>query len=158
MNKITILIIILLLGITIFVITKDNDNDYVEETQDEIIVKEVVVNEDQGLEDTEEVLIAGLYAEYAGNLEQYEGNNIVLFFKADWCPSCRALDSNVKSNLDDVPEDLVLLSLNYDTETELKKKYGVTTQHTLVQIDSEGNMIKKWSGGNRLEDVLNQIN
>jgi hypothetical protein len=27
----------------------------------------------------------------------------------------------------------------------------------ISKVDSEGNMIKKWSGGNRLQDVLNQI-
>jgi hypothetical protein len=39
------------------------------------------------------------------------------------------------------------LKTDYDSNNELKKKYGVTYQHTFVQIDSNGNMITKWNGG-----------
>ncbi len=45
-----------------------------------------------------------------------------------------------------------------DSKTpDLKKKYGVTYQHTLVQVDAAGNTIKKWSGGNTLSSVLSMI-
>lgn len=100
----------------------------------------------------------GIYDVYNGDLNQYEDKDIVLFFKASWCPSCRALDKDIKESLTDIPEDLVLLELDYDKETESKKKYGVTTQHTLVQVDDSGNLIKKWSGGNKLENILEQLN
>ena len=38
---------------------------------------------------------------------------------------------------------------------ELKKKYEVTYQHTFVQVDAQGNMIKKWSGG-ALADIIDE--
>ena len=38
----------------------------------------------------------------------------------------------------------VLIKVDYDTEKDLKKQYGVTIQHTLVQTDSDGNKIAKW--------------
>ena len=99
----------------------------------------------------------GVYAKYAGNLSQYANKKIVLFFKADWCPSCRSLDADIKASLNDIPENVVILELNYDKEGDLKKKYGVTTQHTLILVDTEGNQIKKWSGGGSLESILKQI-
>jgi hypothetical protein len=52
---------------------------------------------------------------------------------------------------------VTILKTDYDKETELKKKYGVTYQHTLVQVDKSGNMIKKWSGGGTLDNLLSQI-
>lgn len=162
MNKIIIGVVVLLALVLVFSGFNNEDSQEVVNNQENNTVSENSdVNNDSASEndDSEQLDSAsGLYAEYASNLTQYEGKDIILFFKADWCPSCRVLDSNIKDNLSDIPEDVVILELDYDTETELKKKYGVTTQHTLVQVDTNGEMIKKWSGGNRLEDILNQIN
>lgn len=100
----------------------------------------------------------GLYAPYSGDkLMMAETGKVVLFFKASWCPSCRALDSDIKKSLTDIPADVTILELDYDTETALKQKYGVTTQHTLVQVDAQGNLLKKWSGGTSLESVLGNL-
>jgi thioredoxin 1 len=46
-----------------------------------------------------------------------------------------------------LPADVVVFKTDYDTEKELKKKYGITYQHTFVLVDNEGNSIKKWNGG-----------
>lgn len=81
----------------------------------------------------------------------------MLFFHAPWCPSCRGLNSNIEANRDDIPASLTILKTDYDTETALKQKYGVTIQHTLVQVDKDGNLIKKWSGGGTLTTIINQI-
>jgi len=152
MKKIVIALVILIVGVVIF--TNGSENETVQDDLNTQTQETNTQNEDTSPEVND---ASGIYTEYAGNLSQYEGKDIILFFKASWCPSCRVLDSNIKENLKDVPEDVVLLELDYDKETDLKKQYGVTTQHTLVYVDSEGNMIKKWSGGNRLQDVLNQI-
>jgi hypothetical protein len=50
-----------------------------------------------------------------------------------------------------------ILKVDYDKETELKKKYGVTYQHTLVQVDKDGNLIKKWSGSPTLTKLVSEI-
>jgi len=157
MKTVSILVLLIILVVGILSFTGNSQDELVQEK-----VVEEMQNEAQNNQDTEIApeaeLSSGLYTEYSGNLAQYVDKDIVLFFKAAWCPSCRALDNDIKSNLGDIPENVVLLELDYDTETELKKKYKVTTQHTLVQVDTEGNLINKWSGGNRLEDVLSQIN
>lgn len=98
-----------------------------------------------------------VYSPEALEAAQETDNNILLFFHATWCPSCRALDSELTSNLAEIPENLTIFKVNYDAETELKQQYGVTTQHTLVQIDSDGNEVTKWSGGSRIEQLLDQV-
>lgn len=139
---------------------------------DEAMMGETAMNDEKMMDDeddmmkkdeamgTEDTMMkkAGLYAPYeASKLAMANSGDVVLFFKASWCPSCRTLDSDIKAKLDMIPSDVTVLELDYDTETELKKKYGVTTQHTLVQVAADGTMIKKWSGGSKLENLLAQI-
>lgn len=82
---------------------------------------------------------------------------VVLFFKANWCPTCRALDKDIQKNLSDIPLNLTILDVNYDTANELKKKYGVTYQHTMVEVDKDGVAIKKWMGSPTLDSFLKEI-
>lgn len=84
-------------------------------------------------------------------------HDIVLFFKANWCPSCRTVDTDIKANLSKIPEDLTILDVDYDNSKDLKKKYGVTYQHTFVQVDKGGNLIKKWSGSPTLKALVSEI-
>lgn len=75
-----------------------------------------------------------------------EGKTI-LFFWAPWCGTCSALDDELKQRSSELPKDLTILRTNYDTQSDLKVKYNIITQHTLVQVDKDGNEIKKWIGG-----------
>lgn len=100
----------------------------------------------------------GSYESYAPEkLVKADTGKVVLFFRADWCPTCRAVDADIKANLKNIPENLSILDVNYDNSTELKKKYGVTYQHTFVQVDSKGNMIKKWSGSPTLVSLVSEV-
>lgn len=81
----------------------------------------------------------------------------LLFFHASWCPTCRALNSDIEKNAAAIPTGVTILKTDYDKEGELKKKYGVTTQHTLVQVDSEGNLVKKWTGSRTLAALIDNI-
>lgn len=105
----------------------------------------------------------GSYVEYSKEeLEKSADKRRVLFFYASWCPTCRPTDTNLKANLDKLPEDLKVIRVNYnDPETDqeekdLARKYGITYQHTFVQIDSEGKEITKWNGG-QLPELLANI-
>ena len=101
----------------------------------------------------------GRYEAYAPSLlQRAKTEKVVLFFYAPWCPTCRTVDTDIKNRLNDLPSDLSLLTVDYDSSTELKKKYGVTYQHTFVQVDETGNMLKKWSGGSTLQSILVQLN
>lgn len=100
----------------------------------------------------------GVYAPYeASKLAMAETGKVVLFFKASWCPSCRTLDADIKASLGDIPAGVTILEVDYDKYGDLKQKYGVTMQHTLVQVDKNGNQIAKWSGGSTLEDVVKNL-
>ncbi len=82
---------------------------------------------------------------------------VILFFHAGWCPTCKAADTDINNNLSAIPANTTILKVDYDTNPDLKKKYGVTYQHTFVQVDANGTMIKKWSGGNTLASIVSQI-
>lgn len=102
---------------------------------------------------------AGAYVDYSpealasAQADQKDGRKVVLFFHAPWCPYCVAADKDFKAALsaDTFPQNVTLLKTDYDSQTELKRKYGVTTQHTFVQIDSSGNQITKWISGESAE-------
>lgn len=89
--------------------------------------------------------------------EKSKTSRVVLFFNATWCPTCRALDNSIKVSTKQIPGDVTILSVDYDTYKDLKKKYGVTYQHTLVQVDADGNMIKKWSGSSTLASLIKEV-
>ncbi|MDQ3076245.1 MAG: thioredoxin family protein [bacterium] len=109
-------------------------------------------------EKTDPVVKPGSYEAYsADKIARAETGDVVLFFHAAWCPSCRTLNTSIENNLKSIPVGVTILKTDYDKETELKKKYGVTYQHTLVQVDKDGNLIKKWSGGATLANLLSQI-
>lgn len=106
----------------------------------------------------EAMMKKGSYEPYGPEkLAMANDGKVVLFFRASWCPTCRGLDANIRANLGSIPEGVTILDLNYDTETELKQKYGVTYQHTLVQVDAEGNQIAKWTGSPTLASLLTQV-
>jgi thioredoxin len=80
----------------------------------------------------------------------------VYFFHAGWCPTCRSLDRDITRNLDRIPAEVVLFKTDYDSSTALKRRYGVTYQHTLVVVDAEGELVSKWTGGD-FDNILEQL-
>jgi thiol-disulfide isomerase/thioredoxin len=95
-------------------------------------------------------------------LDNAAGKRRVLYFYASWCPICRPADLNFKDNVSKIPEDVVVVRVNYndpDTDQEekdLAQKYGITYQHTFVQIDAQGNKIAVWNGG-QINELLKNI-
>jgi thioredoxin 1 len=77
----------------------------------------------------------------------------VLFFAATWCPSCRGADKEITENIKKIPSNVVIFKTDYDTQTALKTKYGITRQHSFVYVDAKGAALKKWSGGGLAEIV-----
>lgn len=84
---------------------------------------------------------AAVYTEYSADVIG-NGQQSVLFFYAAWCPVCRGGDEDLRTWYDAGLPNLPTYKVNYDTETALKNKYGVTYQHTFVLIDGEGNAIQ----------------
>ena len=103
------------------------------------------------------------YLEYSkAALEAAADKRRVLYFYANWCPTCRPADADFKTNATRIPEDMVVIRVNYnDTDTdaeekELARKYGITYQHTFVQIDGKGAEVTKWNGG-QVDELLTNI-
>lgn len=112
--------------------------------------------QDEGM--MEEKQTKGSYETYSPEkLAKAENGDVVLFFRASWCPTCRALDANIRSNVSSIPNGLTILDVDYDNSTTLKQKYGVTYQHTLVQVDAQGNLIHKWMGSSTLSALSAQV-
>ncbi len=86
------------------------------------------------------------FADYSSSMAKYSGTSVVYFFHASWCPDCKASDMALSADMSKIPAKVTIVKVDYDTATELKMKYGVTMQHTFVQVDANGALVKKWSG------------
>ncbi|MCB9834484.1 thioredoxin family protein [Candidatus Nomurabacteria bacterium] len=97
------------------------------------------------------------YIDYdPAQLARADNGDVVLFFHAGWCPTCKILDQSL-TNTDFLSTGITVMKLDYDSETELKNQYGVTSQHTLVQVDSQGNLIKSWRGSYNLSQIEQEL-
>jgi thioredoxin 1 len=71
----------------------------------------------------------------------------IVYFHAEWCPTCRATMVSFRGRWPEVQPGITLIIADYDTETELKTRYGVTYQNTYVQVGPDGEKIQIWNGG-----------
>lgn len=65
---------------------------------------------------------------YEANPTKYDNGDVVLFFNASWCPTCQEAEGNLTSQ--PVPDGVTIVDVDYDSNTDLRQEYGVTTQHT----------------------------
>ena len=136
--------------------SKDNsmgqatEEDTMEKKDDAMAPNQSASAEGSGQVDSNKMMQAkGAYVGYspAALAEAGANGKAVLFFHAAWCPFCKAANEAFNSRLSEIPEGVTVLKTDYDTQKELKTKYGVTYQHTFVQVDASGNMVAKWNGG-----------
>ncbi len=105
-----------------------------------------------------QVASAGTYLPYsAGAVATSNADHILLSFSATWCPSCRALDADIVKNAESIPEGVVIYKVDYDTSAELKRKYGVTTQHSIIEINKSGEALSTISHPLTLNALLATI-
>jgi thiol-disulfide isomerase/thioredoxin len=174
--KIGIIIVVVIGALAALIVSSSNKeviNEPVVEMQDKMQDRGEQVNEEEEMDgavenmDTEDDVAEvetgatasqqGTYTDYAPELVAEADGDIVLFFHASWCPSCRTQDASIVSGAAEIPADLTILKVDYDSSTELKREHGVTTQHTFVQVDSEGNQITKWIGGSTLGQLVAKV-
>ncbi|MFI5624284.1 thioredoxin family protein [Nocardioides sp. NPDC051685] len=87
----------------------------------------------------------GRYADYSAEAAaDVCYTDTILFFHAPWCPECRGFEEAIESGT--VPDGAQILKVDYDSATDLRKKYEVTIQSTFVRVDATGKRIKLWSG------------
>lgn len=84
----------------------------------------------------------------------HESGDVVLFFNASWCPTCQATVQSLDD--DGVPAGLTVVSVDYDNANDLRQQYGITVQHTFVQVDATGNELAKFTGAASGEAIAAQ--
>ena len=93
--------------------------------------------------------------------EAVKNQRHVLYFYANWCPTCRPADAEFQSRMGEIPEGIVVIRVNYnDSDTDadeeaLASQYNITYQHTFVLLEN-GEVIKRWNGGG-LSELLSQL-
>ena len=97
------------------------------------------------------------YQDYSDErLKSLTNSRILLFFHADWCSTCQNFEKQILVS-GAIPKDIVILKVNYDTATLLKKKYSVLSQSTFIQVDAQGNMYKRWLGKSSIWEILSEM-
>ncbi|MEO7392461.1 MAG: thioredoxin family protein [Ramlibacter sp.] len=68
---------------------------------------------------------------------QQANKPVALHFHADWCPTCRAQEKALQSLKTDPALDVTVLVANYDTEKDLKRRFNVRAQSTMVVLHGQ---------------------
>lgn len=137
---------------------QNNDNEVMMENKIDVVIEKESdsMMEDNSVDSGDKMMAQGSYIDYSASAyEAAQGKTRVLFFHAKWCPTCKIANEDFNSNLDKIPQNVVLFKVDYDSEKALKEKYSITYQHTFVLVDDNGQAIKKWSGGGTDELISN---
>ena len=82
------------------------------------------------------------YVDYSDGVIAKTSGEKVLFFHAPWCPQCNAIEKDILAQ--GVPGNLTIIKVDYDSNQDLRQKYGVTLQTTFVKIDDRGEFKDKY--------------
>lgn len=64
-------------------------------------------------------------------------SKLLLIFGADWCGYCKVLEADVDKNLSEFMDGYVVCHVDYDSNRELARKYGVRSIPHSVVLDGE---------------------
>lgn len=98
----------------------------------------------------------------SGLLQANADKRRILFFYASWCSTCRPANAEFEKRVGELPEGVVVIRVNYndpDTDVEeraLASQYGVTYQHTYVELDPAGDKVQTWNGGS-VDELLAKL-
>ncbi len=98
----------------------------------------------------------------AGTYEPYDpakfvlakDGKVVLFFNASWSKTSKQLDKELKDNTSKLPNNFTIMSVDYNKNTALRKKYNVPFENTFVQVDENGVAINSWSGSEDMAEIV----
>lgn len=102
------------------------------------------------------------YSAEAYQKAKSEGKVIYLEFYASWCPDCRAYEPRLLSGFETMAadskyKDVVGFKVNYDTQDDLKREFGIVGQHTHVILGKNGNVVVKsretWSSQDLMDNI-----
>ena len=118
---------------------EENSTEYVDSEIDQEETEEEMEEEA-----TETEVSEAVFVELANsNYDQLLGSEpFALFFHAEWCPTCKALEADIDELISTFPKGSTVIMANFDTETELRKEFGVNVQSTVVIIDEQGEKVE----------------
>jgi thiol-disulfide isomerase/thioredoxin len=85
---------------------------------------------------------AGSFVDYSPELVSSTPGEKLLFFHAPWCPQCQELEADIEEA--GVPDGVTVFKVDYDSNQDLREKYGVTIQTTVVKVDDQGEAIESY--------------
>jgi len=81
------------------------------------------------------------------------GQPAIVYFHADWCPTCKAQQPLVRELLKEPRmKGVTLFSADFDRESGLKKALGVSTQSTFI-VFKGGKEVARSTGQTNKEDL-----
>jgi hypothetical protein len=110
--------------------------------------EKMAMEKDEAMKKQDAMAKSGSYvtlADYNKDTTKYADTKKVYFFHASWCPICQGIDKEITTDPSKIPAGVTIIKTDFDSSTDLRKKYGVTTQYTFVQVDNNGNETAQWS-------------
>jgi len=162
MNKKIIKIIILIVAVALiygaWLLNQKNEDTVNETNSEQQKDAEFKSDESSTVDSGEAMKKSGTFEPYSlEKIALAASGKVILFFHAPWCPICRGIESEINANPSLISEGLHILKVDYDSAISLRQKYGVTMQHTFVQVDANGNQIKKFNDAADLNEVLARV-
>lgn len=84
----------------------------------------------------------GRYVDYSKEALASADGTRLLFFHASWCTQCQKLEQTIES--EGLPAGVTVLKVDYDSNQDLRRKYGVTLQTTVVKVDAQGRKLESF--------------
>ena len=92
-------------------------------------------------------------------LANSDADNNILFFHADWCSVCNAVERNLTAG--NIPDGTRIFKVDYESSEgrDLAEKYDIPIQYSMVQVDTDGSEITQWVNQSffTIEDVLERV-
>jgi thiol-disulfide isomerase/thioredoxin len=145
MNKralgIIVIIILCIIGGVVYLLTTDNSSDSGSRPPSANGSKQPEAKQPDTIT-SQTAPVGGTYTDYHDGIIAETKGTKLLFFYASWCPQCRALEADIKER--GVPDGVTIIKVDYDNSQKLRQQYGVTLQTTVVRVDDNGNLVKKF--------------
>lgn len=89
-----------------------------------------------------------------------EDKVVVLQFTADWCPSCQEQTPVVEEVCSEYSDEVTLVKIDFDSEKQAVKDYGVASIPRTIIVDKNGNVssiLVGITGKARLEKEIKEL-